>query len=163
MKKIFSILSLVLMFACCNFALTSCGDDDDDEETGNKIDNRLVGSWKNTTSIEGLDFEYEYTFNADGTFFYGIKYNHILSFILTDEEGYLVKEKGTYTVSKDILTIKTEYGYYVTSDKPNAEWEKTNHTETLTIEWVEDGTTFRVHWDNGDGEPSTSADYKKVK
>ena len=48
MKKIFSILSLALMFACCNVVFTSCGDDDDEEELKDGIDRALLGSWENT-------------------------------------------------------------------------------------------------------------------
>ena len=42
MKKIFSILSLVLMLTCCNFVFTSCGDDDDEEELKEGIDRALL-------------------------------------------------------------------------------------------------------------------------
>ena len=46
MKKIFSILSLVLMLVCCNFALTSCGDDDEDETTEKNVNSKIIGTWE---------------------------------------------------------------------------------------------------------------------
>lgn len=67
MKKIFSILSLVLMFACCNLALTSCGDDDEDEIPEDKVVNQLAGTWEYyepgyPNTVRSL------TLNEDGTF-----------------------------------------------------------------------------------------------
>ena len=46
MKKILSILSLALMFVCCNVVFTSCGDDDDDEKTEDNVNRSLVGTWE---------------------------------------------------------------------------------------------------------------------
>ena len=43
MKKIFSILSLMLMFACCNVVFTSCGDDEEDDFDPSTP---IVGTWK---------------------------------------------------------------------------------------------------------------------
>ena len=143
MKKIFSILSLVLMFACCNFALTSCSSDDDDDDNDNDVDGvvikNLVGTWKDTTYVPGI--EYGFTFNADGTYSYYAKFKtNINIYLTTDKEGYLLKHKGTYIVSEDKLelTLKQEYGCYPTRRKnPDAEWEEDVRTGTSTIEWID--------------------------
>ena len=155
MKKIFSILSLVLMFACCNFALTSCSSDDDDDDNDNDVDGvvikNLVGTWKDTTYMEG--FEYGFTFNTDGTYSYYWKYTGTTdpdNILVKDKEGYLTKHKGTYIVSEDKLelTLKQEYGCYPTMNKdPNAEWEKDVRTGTSTIEWI-DNNVILLHSNN---------------
>ena len=138
MKKIFSILSLVLMLVCCNFTLTSCSNDDDDETTEDKV---LVGTWKDTTYMEG--FEYGFTFNTDGTYSYYCKYTGTTdpdNILVKDKEGYLTKHKGTYIVSEDKLelTLKQEYGCYPTMrNNPDAEWEEDVRTGTSTIEWID--------------------------
>lgn len=166
MKKIFSILSLVLMLACCNFALTSCSSDDDDEDTNDdKVINKLVGTWRENDTTEM--FESRYTFNADGTYLYTTKYikpNPTLV-IVTDKEGYITKHKGTYTVSKDKLTLKQEFGCYPTNNNnPDAEWEKDNEfSYIVTFELLENDTVIRFHGVNESGKNFTSADYKKVK
>lgn len=144
MKKIFSILSLVLMFACCNFALTSCSDDDDDDTNDDKS---LVGTWKDTTYMEG--FEYGLTFNTDGTYSYYWKYTGTTdpnNIIVKDKEGYLTKHKGTYTVSEDELILKQEYGYYPAMNKtPNAEWEKDVRIGKIDIEWLENNQFLQLN------------------
>ena len=144
MKKIFSIISLVLMFACCNFALTSCSSDDDDDDNDNDVDGvvikNLVGTWKDTTYVPGL--EYGFTFNADGTYLYYSKFitPNTDDGTVLDEEGCMLKHKGTYIVSEDKLelTLKQEYGCYPTRRKnPDAEWEEDVRTGTSTIEWID--------------------------
>lgn len=137
MKKIFSILSLVLMLVFCNFALTSCSDDDDDDITND--DKTLVGTWKDTTYNPG--FEYGFTFNVDGTYSYYSKCVTSVDNLITDKEGYMLKHKGKYIVSEDKLelTLKQEYGCYPTmKKKPDAEWEEDVRTGTSTIEWLND-------------------------
>ena len=141
MKKIFSILCLVLILTCCNFALTSCGDDDDDDD---KVIKNLVGTWKDTTYDE--NYEYGFTFNADGTYSYYAKFKtNINIYLTTDKEGYLLKHKGTYIVSEDKLklTLKQEYGCYPTArNNPDAEWEEDVHTRTSAIEWLENSNVI---------------------
>lgn len=66
MKKIFSILSFALMFACCNFVFTSCGDDDDEEELKEGIDRALLGSWENIDELNECHEIIE--FLSDGTY-----------------------------------------------------------------------------------------------
>ena len=144
MKKIFSIISLVLMFTCCNFALTSCSNDDDDITNDDKS---LVGTWKDTTSYPG--HEYGFTFNTDGTYSYywkNIGLNDPNGIFVSDKEGYWAKHKGTYTVSEDELILKQEYGYYPADHKnPNAEWEKdSDRIGEIDIEWLENDQVLRL-------------------
>ena len=142
MKKIFSILSLALMFVCCNFALISCGDDDDDE---NKVNTPLVGTWEqynpqDPTAYEGtLAIVYSLTFNADGTFLRSMRN---INYQGADREGYLGKIKGTYTVSNDKLTLNVEQAYRpaLAEDPYAAQWQEEKWTETYTIEWLEGNT-----------------------
>ena len=105
MKKIFSILSLVLMFACCNLALTSCGDDDEDEIPEDKVVNKLAGTWEYyepgyPNTVHSL------TLNEDGTF---TSFTKDIVFdpnsTETDKEGYLFKYKGKYTISNNKLIL----------------------------------------------------------
>ena len=150
MKKIFSILSLVLMFACCNFALTSCSSDDDDND--NDVDGvvikNLVGTWKDTTYVPGI--EYGFTFNADGTYLYYSKFitPNTDDGTVLDEEGCMLKHKGTYIVSEDKLelTLKQEYGCYPTRRKnPDAEWEKDVRIGKIDIEWLENNQVLQLN------------------
>ena len=148
MKKIFSILSLMLMFACCNLTLTSCSSDDDDDDVDEVVIKNLVGTWKDTTYVKGL--EYGFTFNADGTYSYYSKEITPDTDIagVTDKEGYLLKHKGTYIVSEDKseLTLKQEYGCYPTRrNNPDAEWEEDVRTGTSTIEWLENNDVIQLH------------------
>ena len=161
MKKIFSILSLVLMFVCCNFALISCGDDDDDENNENK----LVGTWEQynpqyPTAYEGtLAIVYSLTFNADGTF---LKSMRNFNYQGADREGYLVKTKGTYTVSDDklILNIEQAYRPALAEDPYAAQWQEEKITETYTIEWLEGNTHMHL---NEDDDPLKQYFWKKKK
>ncbi len=161
MKKIFSILSLVLMFVCCNFALISCGDDDDDENNENK----LVGTWEqydpqNPDTYEGtLAIVYSLTFNADGTF---LKSMRNFNYQGADREGYLVKTKGTYTVSDDklILNIEQAYRPALAEDPYAAQWQEEKMTETYTIEWLEGNTHMHL---NEDDDPLKQYFWKKKK
>ena len=144
MKKIFSILSLVLMLVCCNFALTSCSNDDDDITNDDKT---LVGTWKDTTSNPG--YEFGFTFNADGTYSYYWKNNGMAdpnNIIVKDKEGYYAKHKGTYTVSEDELILKQEYGYYPADHRDtNAEWEVDAQIREADIEWPENNQVLRLN------------------
>ena len=151
MKKIFTILSLVLMFACCNFALTSCSSDDDDDND-NDVDGvvikNLVGTWKDTTYVPGI--EYGFTFNADGTYLYYSKFitPNTDDGTVLDEEGCMLKHKGTYIVSEDKLelTLKQEYGCYPTRRKnPDAEWEKDVRIGKIDIEWLENNQVLQLN------------------
>ena len=163
MKKIFSILSLVLMFVCCNFALISCGDDDDDE---NNVNTPLVGTWElydpqNPNSNEGaFAIVMSLTFNADGTFLRSMRN---INYQGTDLEGYFFKQKGTYTVSNDKLTLNGEQAYKpaAAEDPISAQWEEEKWTVTYTIEWLEGNTLMRLH-SNEDG-PNTVNTWKKKK
>ena len=147
MKKIFSIISLVLMLVCCNFALTSCSDDDDDITND---DNGIVGTWTDTTSTE--EFAFGLTLNTDGTYSYYWKKNTGFKdpngVYVSDKEGYFVKQKGTYTVSedKDELILKEEYGYYPYAHKnPNPEWEADDHIWEADIELQENNQVLRLN------------------
>ena len=151
MKKIFSILSLVLMLVCCNFALTSCSSDDDDDND-NDVDGvvikNLVGTWKDTTYVPGI--EYGFTFNADGTYLYYSKFitPNTDDGTVLDEEGCMLKHKGTYIVSEDKLelTLKQEYGCYPTRrKKPDAEWEKDVRIGKIDIEWLENNQVLQLN------------------
>ena len=168
MKKIFSILSLMLMFACCNLALTSCGsDDDDDETTENNVNSKIVGTWKeydsqNPNSGESpLAVEASFTFNADGTYLRALRN---INYQGTDVEGYLMKLKGTYTVSNDKLTLNVEQAYRpIAAEDPYAtQWQEEKWTETYTIEWLEGNTAMRLNEVLETGTPNVS-EWKKVK
>ena len=101
MKKIFSILSLALMFACCNVVFTSCGDDDDEEELKEGIDRALLGSWEEVDEHDGWRDVME--FNSDGT------YNATTMDLIDHNEYYLddkfayYMEKGIYTATNGVL------------------------------------------------------------
>jgi len=166
MKKIFSILSLVLMLVCCNFALTSCGDDDEDETTEKNVKSKIVGTWElfdpqHPDIAQGAFTIYIlYTFNADGTFIRAIQG---INYAGTDVEGYMLKLKGTYTFSDDKLILNGEQRYSPISaeDPYNAQWQEDKWTETCTIEWLNGYTVMRIH--SSDEQPNESNTYRKRK
>ena len=157
MKKIFSILSLMLMFACCNVMFTSCGSDDEDEKTEDSIVRKLVGTWEyyepgypNTV--------HSMTLNADGTY-----YSFIKDIVFdpnsteTDKEGYLFKYKGTYTISNDKITFVAEYVYdpILLKDPNDAEWHRENVTFEASFELQKDNTVSQFKGFDDEGKPVT--------
>ena len=106
MKKIFSILSLALMFACCNVVFTSCGDDDDEEELKEGIDRALLGSWENTDEQNECYEVIE--FLSDGTYVQMVRDleedEDISEYYLDDKYTY-AKTKGTYTAINGIMNV----------------------------------------------------------
>ena len=166
MKKIFSILSLVLMLVCCNFALTSCGDDDEDETTEKNVNSKIIGTWElfdpQYPDMERSPFTIDilYTFNADGTFIRAIQG---INYAGTDVEGYMLKLKGTYTFSDDKLILNGEQSYSpaIAEDPYNAQWQEDKWTETCTIEWLNGYTVMRIH--SSDEQPNESNTYRKRK
>lgn len=166
MKKIFSILSLVLMFACCNFALTSCGDDDEDETTEKNVNSKIVGTWElfdpQNPDIERSPFTLDilYTFNADGTFIRAIQG---INYAGTDVEGYMAKIKGTYTFSDDKLILNGEQRYTpIEAEDPYvAQWKEDKWTDICTIEWLNGYTVMRLHF--SDEQSNESNTYRKRK
>ena len=166
MKKIFSILSLMLMLACCNFALTSCGDDDEDETTEKNVNSKIIGTWESFDpqypDMERTAFTIDilYTFNADGTF---IRSLQGINYAGTDVEGYLLKMKGTYTFSDDKLILNGEQKYspIEAEDPYNAQWQENKWTDICTIEWLNGYTVMRIH--SSDEQPNESNTYRKRK
>ena len=97
-------LLMVALFATMTFALTSCGDDDDEPSTAN-----IVGTWK---GIDKFSVEDYYTvidsymqFKSDG------KYIEIDAF----DDGDIDIVKGTWTLDGNTLTMNAnnEYGFTV--------------------------------------------------
>lgn len=164
MKKILSILSLILMFACCNFALTSCSDDDEDENTEDKAIRNIIGTWE-YYEADAPNTVRAVTFNTDGTYFYYSK--DVVpepNSTETDKEGYLFKYKGTYTVSNDKLILNSEFAYepILLKDPNDAEWHKENRTTEATIEWQDGNKVMQLHGVNKDGDAYDEV-WKKVK
>ena len=141
MKKICSILSLVLMFACCSIMFTSCNKDDDGmtDEEALRI---LVGTWDcQDTQYYNANHRLtkpHYVFNENKKFVSTIK-----DIIVnpksadTDKDGVLVKYEGTYSVSNGKMTLRYERecepGKYKDSD-----WHTCDGTEVYNFELLED-------------------------
>ena len=103
MKKIFSILGLVLMAMCSSVVFTSCGDDDD-EVVENK-NNTIVGSW--FIEEDGDNVRDVLTFYADGT--YVLSWQDVKKDPSTkyyDENLTYFQYKGIYTASNGIIKMK---------------------------------------------------------
>ena len=164
MKKIFSILSLVLMFACCNLALTSCGDDNEDEIPEDKVVNKLAGTWEYyepgyPNTVHSL------TLNEYGTF---TSFTKDIVFdpnsTETDKEGYLFKYKGKYTISNNKLILNYESAYepILLEDPNEAKWLQEDRSTEATFELQEGNNVMRVIGVNKDRDAFVEI-WKKVK
>lgn len=107
MKKVFSMMSLLVML---NFCMTSCSKDDDvDLGTFDYPTDELFGTWKaSTIHVKGslrwinVDDKSQYnmsiTFNPDGTF---------------SGEGYLGNGSGTYKLYGKTITTYIDGKVYI--------------------------------------------------
>ena len=162
MKKILSILSLALMFVCCNVVFTSCGDDDDDEKTEDNVNRSLVGTWEYyepgyPNTVHSL------TLNADGTYYLFVKdIVYDPNSTETDKEGYLFKYKGTFSVSNDKLTLAQEYAYdpILLKDPNDAEWHKEVKVREFSYKLENDVLQF---WGTSEDGNAYAEEWKKVK
>jgi hypothetical protein len=114
MKKIFSILGLVLMFACCNIMFTSCSKDDGmtDEET---LKN-MVGTWvckELESPSAGHQLTYsQFTFYPNGKFVSTVKDIVVDPEATdTDKDGVFMKHEGTFAISHDKVKLHYENEY----------------------------------------------------
>ena len=164
MKKIFSVLSLVLMFACCNVVFTSCGSNDEDEKTEDNIVRKLVGTWEYyepgyPNTVHSL------TLNADGTYYSFVKdIVYDPNSTETDKEGYLFKYKGTYTVSDVKIIFCTEFLYdpILLEDPNDAEWHRENISHEVSYELLNGNTVLQLKGLNDEGKAVTEK-WEKVK
>lgn len=109
MKKYLYFL-LVALFATMSFALTSCGDDDDEPTGSEKIE--IIGTWKSTTVLDEDGWtQTDYVQFKDGGSYVNV--------ILTDLYGMEDKEvsKGTWSVNGNKITTKTEAGSFTSTIK----------------------------------------------
>ena len=152
MKKYFSILSLVLMFVCCNCVFTSCSkDDDDDVKEG--VDMALVGTWENID--EEKDCREVMTFFADGTHLdalYSVVTTDDPKY--TDENGAYKKSKGTYTASNGVLTISLTHEFSVNkyNDK---EWHEKKDVLDGSVNYQVKDDKLTLSGVNNDGKEKT--------
>lgn len=91
MKKYFSILAAIL-FCSMSFALTACGDDDDDEPSANKDGIEINGVRYSTDITIGYDGGWN---KATGNGFYTMGFNYI------DSDGSIVPSLFLFNFESD--------------------------------------------------------------
>jgi hypothetical protein len=164
MKNIISILSLVLMIACCNFGFTSCSKDDEgmSDEEALKI---LVGTWYSQDtqyySASHLLTKPQYVFDANKKFVSTVK-----DIIVnpkstdTDKDGVLVKYEGTYSVSKGKMTLRFERECEPSKYK-DSNWHSCDDVREYVFELLENEGINILHMTTTDQK--TGKFYYKIK
>ena len=159
MKKIFSILSFVLMLTCCNFVFTSCGDDDDEEELKEGIDRAILGSWEDVDEHDGWRDVWE--FNSDGIYY-------ATTMDLKDEgKNYLddnfayYMEKGNYTASNGVLSATLIHEKnHKNKDK---EWHKVEELHAVFKYQIIDKKTLVLTYISSETGKETTIKYTKCE
>ena len=161
MKKIFSILSLALMFACSNVVFTSCGDDDDEEELKEGIDRAILGSWENIDELNECHEIIE--FFSDGTYIdmlRDIKEDEDISEYYLDDKLTYAKTKGTYTAINGVMNInethRMSFSYH---DK---EWHENSFIGNVKYS-VTNGNTLLLEGTNEETQKVSTITFTKCK
>lgn len=161
MKKIYSLLCMMLVMASA-FLFASCGDDNDDEDSLRKA---IVGTWKSDMESEEPFFEKAsdiVIFYSNGEFESQTKFpagfRETLSSYTAkniDDDGFFYRGKGHWNLKGNqiISRVEQEYCYENHND-----WEWHNVKEDADTAWVSvegDKMTSTVVWDSSTGELMT--------
>ena len=112
MKKLNYLLSALLLLSV--FALTGCGDDDDDENVNNA--SALVGTWNvtsiSTTGCDDPDDNGNFSFSCDDTLCVKLIFTSSQVTIRTTAFGFTEEETDNYTVSGNTIIVDGEAGNF---------------------------------------------------
>lgn len=147
MKKFHLVALLGLFAAFCGFVFTSCGDDEEENDS-----NPIVGTWSITESESEQGFSRTFTtsitFTNDGKYIYSEEGQHKSPEF---EENFGNRETGIYKLEGNKLTL-TSTGYAYKDPETNKWIEEENAqgepwTQEITIE---NKVLYIALWEGGE-------------